>query len=101
MRKESFIRRLKDADSRLRKRKKRSDRGPWFGLGLFGLIGWSVALPTVAGVGIGIFIDSRFESGYSWTLILLAGGLILGCVNAWFWVSREREKIHEEDNENE
>ena len=100
MRKEHFIRRLRKADADLRKRQKHSERGPWFGLGLFGLVGWSVALPTVAGAGIGIFIDSRFDTGYSWTLILLAGGVILGCVNAWFWVSREREKIHEE-NDNE
>ena len=83
----------------MRKRQKHHDKGPWFGLGLFGLIGWSVALPTVAGAGIGIFIDSRFDIGYSWTLILLVGGLLLGCVNAWFWVSRERRKIYEEEEE--
>lgn len=101
MRREELVEKLKTADKKLRKRKKRSDRRAWFGLGLFGLIGWSVALPTVIGAGLGVYIDSRFGSDYSWTLILLVGGLILGCLNAWFWVSKERKAIIEENEENE
>jgi ATP synthase protein I len=29
------------------------ERGAWFGLGMFGLVGWSVALPTLAGLALG------------------------------------------------
>ena len=33
---------------------------------------------------------------YSWTLMLLGVGVILGCLNAWFWVSKERQIIEKE-----
>jgi ATP synthase protein I len=65
------------------------DRSIWFGLGMSGLVGWSVALPTLIGTAIGIWIDTRWPSQYSWTLMLMILGLILGCLNAWFWIERE------------
>lgn len=65
----------------------------WFGLGMFGIIGWSVAIPIIAGVAAGIWIDHRWPSRFSWTLMLLAMGTMLGCLNAWYWVSREREEM--------
>lgn len=68
----------------------------WFGLGMFGLVGWSVSLPTVVGIALGLWLDTRWPSRFSWTLMLLAGGLIIGCMNAWYWINREREII--EDN---
>ncbi|MEZ6044008.1 MAG: AtpZ/AtpI family protein [Planctomycetaceae bacterium] len=61
----------------------------WFGLGMFGLIGWSIAIPTVGGAAIGLWIDSRWPSRFSWSLMLLVGGLVLGCFNAWKWLHRE------------
>lgn len=61
----------------------------WFGLGMFGLIGWSVAIPTILGVALGLWIDHRWESRYSWTLMLMIAGVALGCLNAWRWVHRE------------
>lgn len=77
----------------------------WFGLGTFGLVGWSVSIPTLVGIAIGVWLDNRFPSRFSWTLMLLGGGLIMGCMNAWYWVSREREIIErsraEEDETNE
>jgi ATP synthase protein I len=74
-----------------RKRKARDEpkRGLWFGLGMFGLVGWSVAIPTVAGVALGVWLDSLFGDRVSWTLTLLFVGVVLGCVNAWWWVRRE------------
>jgi ATP synthase protein I len=72
----------------------------WFGLGTFGVVGWSVAVPTVIGVALGLWIDAQWPSRFSWTLMLLIGGLMLGCLNAWYWVSQERGKIgHREDEE--
>lgn len=65
-----------------------------FGLGMFGMVGWSVAIPTLAGIALGVWIDATFESPYSWTLTLMFVGVILGCVNAWYWVkmySRTRD----------
>ena len=68
------------------------DRSIWFGLGMFGLVGWSVAIPTLIGLAVGIWIDMRWPSRFSWTLMGLIIGVALGCVNAWFWVKRESRR---------
>lgn len=95
-----------DEVGRREKRKVRSrrkgDRTVWFGLGMFGMVGWAVAIPTVVGTFAGIWIDLRWPSRYSWTLMLLFIGLILGCLNAWYWVQKERHEItHERENNDE
>lgn len=61
----------------------------WFGLGMFGLVGWSVAIPTVAGIALGLWLDRTWPSPISWTLTLLFVGMVLGCLNAWRWLKRE------------
>jgi ATP synthase protein I len=63
------------------------DRSLLFGMSIFGIVGWSVVIPTLIGIALGIWIDSRWPSRFSWTLMLLFGGLICGCLNAWYWVS--------------
>lgn len=69
--------------------RRQGDRGVWFGLGMFGLVGWSVAIPTVAGTVLGLWLDAGRTGGVSWTLTLMVVGLALGCLNAWFWVRKE------------
>lgn len=78
-----------------------TDRNIWFGLGMYGLVGWSVAIPTVIGVAVGVWIDAMWPSRYSWTLMLLAAGLIVGCWTAWRWVSREQRAIGDAPAERE
>lgn len=75
----------------LRKLRARQDkhRTVWFGLGMFGLIGWSVAIPALVGIGVGLWIDREWPSRFSWTLMLLLFGVAVGCMNAWKWVNRE------------
>ncbi len=59
------------------------------GLGTSGIVGWSIAVPTLLGVAAGVWIDRSVGSEISWTLTLLAVGLLVGCVTAWYWVGRE------------
>lgn len=66
-----------------------TQRSIWFGLGMFGMIGWSVSIPTMIGVAIGWWLDRQTESRFSWTLMFLVLGLALGCLMAWQWVQRE------------
>ncbi len=61
-----------------------------FGFGMFGLIGWAVAVPTLIGVALGAWIDRTASSDFSWTLALLVAGVCIGCWNAWFWINQER-----------
>jgi ATP synthase protein I len=85
------------------KRKLRAQNNPakvWFGLGMMGLIGWSVAIPTLLGAGLGLWLDER-QSSHSWTLALLVAGLVIGCFTAWHWVAEEGKSIRsgEEDHD--
>lgn len=74
----------------------------WSGLGMIGLIGWAIAVPTLLGTVLGIWIDKHYPGTRSWTLALLMLGLTLGCFNAWRWVDKEDQEIrkqHENDDE--
>ena len=73
--------------------------GVWFGLGMMGLIGWSVVVPTLLGAAIGLWLDSRHEGTHSWTLALLAAGLAVGCFNAWHWVAKEDKAMRDEQED--
>ena len=59
------------------------------GLGTSGIVGWSIAVPTLLGVAAGVWFDGRSGSERSWTLMGLAVGLLVGCITAWYWVGRE------------
>ena len=73
----------------------------WSGLGMMGLVGWSVAIPTLIGAALGIWLDDEYPGGRSWTLALLVVGLCLGCFNAWHWVEKEDKDIHQDEDEND
>lgn len=81
------------------RRKQRAHREAgsiWFGLGTFGMVGWSVAIPTLLGALAGGWLEVHFPVDFSWRLTLLLTGLIIGCTNAWYWVSKERRHAQEE-----
>ena len=82
------------------KAKRNSAKNIWFGFGMFGLVGWSVAAPTVFGAVLGIWLDKHYPVKHSWTLTLLVAGLILGCFCAWHWIAKENKAIHKNDNGN-
>lgn len=72
------------------------EQGVWFGLGMMGLIGWSVAIPTLLGAALGIWLDRQDTGNRSWTLALLIAGLAIGCLNAWHWVAKEDKAMRDE-----
>lgn len=80
----------------------RETKSVWSGLGLFGIIGWSIALPTILGAALGIWLDKNYKENFSWTLSLLVAGLMIGCVIAWNWIQKENMEIHKKnEDENE
>lgn len=86
------------AARKLRARRHRT-RTVWFGLGMMGLIGWSVAIPALLGAALGLWLDQRHPEGRSWTLALLVAGLTAGCLNAWYWISKEEEAMRDEEKD--
>lgn len=69
-----------------RRKAERDKQRPFSGLSVFGVVGWSVAVPTLIGIAIGVWIDTNWPSQYSWTLMCLFAGVALGCLNAWVWI---------------
>lgn len=80
----------KKADRRIKARRTRN-RNVLFGMGMFGLVGWTVAIFTVLGIALGSWLDRRWPSGYSWTMTLLIIGLFAGLINAWYWIKKESQ----------
>ena len=76
-------------------------QGVWFGLGMMGLIGWSVVVPTLLGAALGIWLDKHHPGKHSWTLALLVAGLAIGCLNAWHWVAKEDKAMREEQEDDD
>ncbi|MDD5456377.1 MAG: AtpZ/AtpI family protein [Candidatus Margulisbacteria bacterium] len=73
-----------------------SSHSVWFGLGMMGLVGWSVVIPTLLGTFLGIWLDKHHQGNHSWTLMLLIIGLIIGCFNAWHWIDKEDKEMRED-----
>jgi len=78
------------------KARRNATPGVWFGLGMMGIVGWSIVVPTLLGAALGIWLDKRYPGEHSWTLALLVGGLTIGCFNAWYWVAKEEQAMRDE-----
>jgi ATP synthase protein I len=96
-----FAKKIDSKAKRKLEAQKHSGTSAWFGLGMMGLIGWSIALPTILGAALGIWLDKHYKIQQSWTLALIVAGLTLGCFTAWNWLSKEDKamsEINKEDN---
>lgn len=71
----------------------------WFGLGMMGLIGWSIVIPTLLGATLGIWLDKHYQEGHSWTLVFLLAGLCVGCVNAWYWMRKQHQAMQDQQEQ--
>ena len=65
---------------------------PLNGLGVFGVIGWSVAMPTVAGAFLGMWLNRVAPQSFSWPIALILGGVVVGAMVAWSWIDKTRDK---------
>src|ERR1700683_2592029 len=91
----NFSRQVGAQAARKLKAQRGAKRSIWFGLGMSGLIGWSVTVPALIGAALGIWVDKHYPSTVSWALMLLLIGLIVGCLNAWHWVDSEYKEMQE------
>ena len=96
-----FSREVGAKAARKLKARRNATPGVWFGLGMMGVIGWSVAIPTLLGSALGIWLDKYHPGSRSWVLMLLIAGLVIGCLNAWHWVVKEDKAMREEQKDND
>lgn len=63
-------------------------------MSMFGLVGWTVATPTLLGLAFGRYLDGRVDSSVSFTITFLVVGVAVGVSMAWYWIRRESEGEH-------
>lgn len=76
------------AERRLKARRTKK-HSIYFGVGMFGVVGWSVAIPALLGIAGGLWLDQRNPGQISWTLTGLFVGITMGLLIAWNWVKQE------------
>ncbi len=88
-----------DASAAIRRRAERMQKtrdepsySPLSGLGVFGVIGWSVVIPTVGGAFLGLWLNRVAPQSFSWPIALILGGVVVGAMVAWNWIDKERDK---------
>ena len=92
----------KEVDKRVQRKLKalNSDKkNVWFGLGMMGIVGWTIVVPTLLGAALGVWLDKKYPESFSWTLTALILGLLAGCLIAWHWVSKEHNEINQNNDD--
>jgi ATP synthase protein I len=96
-----FSREIGEKEKRKLKALRGNKRSIWAGIGVFGMVGWSVAIPTLLGTALGMWLDKKYPQSFSWTLTFLVTGLLTGCLIAWKWVGDENKDMHKNEDKNE
>ena len=93
----SFSKKIeKDSQKKAAARKKGAEIA--FGLGAFGIVGWSVAIPAFLFTLLGVYLDGRSTTSISWTITMLFIGITIGIMNAWYWIKEKTSNQEEEED---
>lgn len=65
------------------------ERPLWRNLSMIGALGWLIVAPTLLGVLVGRWLDTRFGSGIFWTGAFIMLGAALGGYMAWQRIGKE------------
>ena len=79
----SAQRMIREVASTQRRMERGNHKWSWSSITVLGVVGWSVAIPTLLGLALGLWIDHHWPSRFPWSLALLAAGLVCGCILAW------------------
>lgn len=90
---------IRRSAERLQRSRRSPGASPLRGLGVFGMIGWSIAVPTVGGAFLGLWLNRVAPQAFSWPIALILGGVVVGGIMAWTWVSKETQGEDEQYRE--
>lgn len=80
---------IRRSAERMKRARDEPGASPLRGLGAFGIIGWSIAVPTVGGAFLGLWLNGVAPQTFSWPIALILGGVVVGGIIAWSWIERE------------
>lgn len=69
--------------------RRRGSQNIWTWMGTFGLVGWTVVVPTLLGLAFGLYLDDRIDTSISFAITFLVVGAAAGTSMAWYWVRQE------------
>lgn len=92
---EDAIKQVQKKAEQMQKTRRRTGYSPLQGFSAFGVIGWSVSVPTVLGVIAGRWLNDAAPQSFSWVLALMLAGLVIGIIVAWEWVAKNQDKNDE------
>lgn len=72
-------------------RREAGHRSFWRAFGVIGMVGWPIALGSVGGTLLGRYLDTRFQTGIRFTLMLMMIGVSVGCFAAWRTVAQKHD----------
>ena len=76
-------------ESRKLKARRKKEVNAWWGFSLFGLVGWSVVVPALICVFVGMWLEEHYASSHTCTLVMLLAGICVGSVFALLLLARE------------
>lgn len=76
--------------SRLARREK-GPRSFWQSLSVLGMVGWPIALGSVGGSLLGRYLDTHFQTGIRYTLMMMTVGVMAGSFAAWKTVTQKHD----------
>lgn len=97
----SFSEQIGEQEAQKLNAQRETKQGVWYGLGMFGMIGWSITVPVLLGTALGVWLDSHYPESFSWTISLLFLGLFVGCMTAWVWVTNEEKTMRQPNNKSD
>ena len=75
-----------------RVRRRQPETGFWSSLALIGSVGWPIALLAAGGAWLGRYLDSRWQTGVRFSLILLTLAATIGTAIAFRSVREDRPR---------
>ena len=85
------LKRSLERDFQRHGRREDSHRSFWRWMGVLGMVGWPIAILTVGGALLGHYLDTRFNSGVQFTLLLLTIGAVVSSFVAWKTLGADRK----------
>lgn len=95
MEEQDAVKQVQKKAEQMRKTRQRKAYSPLQGFSAFGVIGWSVAVPTVLGAIAGKWLNNAAPQSFSWVLALMLAGLVIGIIVAWDWIGKNQDENDE------
>lgn len=101
---DNLVATIRRSAQRLQHARNKPGESPLLGFGVFGIVGWSIAVPTVAGALLGHWLNRVAPQNFNWAIALILGGVVVGGFIAARWINKvsvEQDSRNQDDGEDQ